>query len=113
MQKQKSSVLLLIIKIILYNGQADSSTLNQIATDLVAEDVDVIIPIATPTAMIMQAATEENQIPVVFSAVSDPVTAGLVESMDKPGSNITGTSDALNTEAVMDLMFAANKDIKK
>ena len=33
--------------------------------------------------------------------------------MDKPGSNITGTSDALNTEAVMDLMFAANKDIKK
>lgn len=96
-----------------YNGQADSSTLNQIATDLVAEDVDVIIPIATPTAMIMQAATEENQIPVVFSAVSDPVTAGLVESMDKPGSNITGTSDALNTEAVMDLMFAANKDIKK
>ena len=43
--------------------------------------------------MIMQAATEENQIPVVFSAVSDPVTAGLVESMDKPGSNITGTSD--------------------
>lgn len=73
----------------------------------------MIIPIATPTAMIMQAATEENQIPVVFSAVSDPVTAGLVESMDKPGSNITGTSDALNTEAVMDLMFAANKDIKK
>ena len=37
-----------------YNGQADSSTLNQIATDLVAEDVDVIIPIATPTAMIRQ-----------------------------------------------------------
>ncbi|MCI5621490.1 MAG: ABC transporter substrate-binding protein [Lachnospiraceae bacterium] len=95
-----------------YNGQADSSTLNQIATDLVAENVDVIIPIATPTAMIMQAATEENQIPVVFSAVSDPVGAGLVASLDAPGSNITGTSDALNTEAVFDLMFAANPDIE-
>jgi len=51
-----------------YNGQADSSTLNQIAADLVAEGVDVIIPIATPAAMIMQNATEDNQIPVVFSA---------------------------------------------
>lgn len=95
-----------------YNGQADSTTLNQIATDLVAEEVDIIIPIATPTAMIMQAATEENQIPIVFSAVSDPVGAGLVASLDAPGSNITGTSDALNTEALFDLMFAANPDIQ-
>lgn len=96
-----------------YNGQADSSTLNQIATDLVAEEVDVIIPIATPAAMIMQAATEESQIPVVFSAVSDPVSAGLVDSMDAPGSNITGTSDALNTQAIMEMMFAADEDIEK
>lgn len=96
-----------------YNGQADSTTLNQIATDLVAEEVDIIIPIATPAAMIMQAATEENQIPVVFAAVSDPVSAGLVESMDEPGSNITGTSDALNTQAIMDMMFAADEDIEK
>ncbi|MEI3110842.1 MAG: ABC transporter substrate binding protein [Oscillospiraceae bacterium] len=78
------------------NGQADSTTLNQIASDLVADNVDVIIPIATPAALIMQTATEENQIPVVFSAVSDPVSAGLVESLDAPGSNVTGTSDALN-----------------
>lgn len=96
-----------------YNGQADSTTLNQIATELIASEVDVIVPIATPTAMIMQNATEDNQIPVVFAAVSDPVGAGLVASLDAPGSNITGTSDALNTKAVMDLMFAANPDIKK
>lgn len=96
-----------------YNGQADATTLNQIATDLIASEVDVIVPIATPTAMIMQNATEENQIPVVFSAVSDPVGAGLVASLDAPGSNITGTSDALNTKAVMDLMFAANPQITK
>lgn len=95
-----------------YNGQADSSTLNQIATDLIAEKVDIIVPIATPTAMIMQAATEDNPIPIVFSAVSDPLTAGLVKDMKAPGSNITGTSDAFNTDSLMDLMFTANPDIK-
>lgn len=96
-----------------YNGQADASTLNQIAADLVAEGVDVIIPIATPAAMIMQNATEENQIPVVFSAVSDPVGAGLVASMDAPGANITGTSDALDTQAVLNLIMAANPQTAK
>lgn len=95
------------------NGQADSTTLNQIASDLIADQVDVIVPIATPAAMIMQTATEDNQIPVVFSAVSDPVGAGLVASLDAPGSNITGTSDALNAAAVIDLMLAANPDLKK
>ncbi|MCD7854947.1 MAG: ABC transporter substrate-binding protein [Clostridiales bacterium] len=96
-----------------YNGQADSTTLNQIAADLVAEQVDVIIPIATPAAMIMQAATENDPIPVVFSAVTDPVSAGLVETLEAPGSNITGTSDALDTEAVFNLIVAANPEISK
>lgn len=96
----------------LKNGQADSTTLNQIASDLIADEVDVIIPIATPAALIMQAATEDNQIPVVFSAVSDPVGAGLVTSLEAPGSNITGTSDALNAEALIDLIIAADPDIK-
>lgn len=96
-----------------YNAQADPSTMNQIATDLIADEVDVIIPIATPVAMVMQSATEDNQIPVVFSAISDPVGSGIVESMDAPGANITGVSDMLDTEAIMDLMLAANPDIKK
>ena len=94
------------------NGQADSTVLNQIAADLIADEVDILVPIATPTAMIMQAATEENKIPVVFSAVSDPVGAGLVESMEAPGSNITGTSDALDTDAVLNLMLLANPEVK-
>lgn len=100
-----------------YNGQADATTMNQIAADLIASEVDIIVPVATPTAMVMQNATAENKradgslIPVVFSAVSDPVGAGLVASMDAPGSNITGTSDALNTTAVFDLILAADPDI--
>ena len=96
-----------------YNGQADATVMNQIASDLINDNVDAIVPVATPVAMVMQAATEETQTPVVFSAVSDPVIAGLVESMDKPGSNITGTSDMLDTDAIMDLMLAAQPDIKK
>lgn len=96
-----------------HNGQADSTVLNQIATDLVADKVDIIIPIATPAALIMQNATEENQIPVVFSAVSDPEGAGLVQSNAAPGANITGTSDAIDTVGIMNLIVTANPDAKK
>ena len=93
------------------NGQADSSTINQMVTELINDEVDILVPIATPTAMICQAATEDNQIPVVFAAVSDPEGAGLVKSNDAPGSNVTGTSDALNTEAVLDLMIEQDRDL--
>lgn len=96
-----------------HNGQADASVLNQIAVDLVADEVDVIIPIATPAAMIMQNATEDNQIPVVFSAVSDPEGAGLVTSNDAPGANITGTSDGIDTEGIFGLIMAVNPDTDK
>jgi len=94
------------------NGQGDSTVLLQQAAQLIDDGVDVIIPIATPAAAVAQSATEDNLIPIVFSAVSDPVIAGLVESMDAPGANITGTSDALNTNAILDLMFIANPDIE-
>lgn len=96
-----------------YNGQADQSILTQIAAELVADEVDIIIPIATPTAVVMQSATEDNQIPVVFSAVSDPVGAGLVADVNTPGANITGTSDAIDTDAIFALMFAANPGTAK
>ena len=96
-----------------YSGQGDQSVLNQIGTQVVSEDVDVIIPIATPAAMIMQNATEDNQIPIVFSAVSDPVGAGLVASADAPGANITGTSDAIDVAQIMDFILAADPDAAK
>lgn len=92
------------------NGEGDATVINQIASNLVTDGVDIIVPIATPTAVVMQTATEDNQIPVVFSAVSDPVGAELVDSMDKPGGNITGTSDALDTSAIFKLMTTADPD---
>lgn len=96
-----------------YNGQADGTVLNQIVTDVIADEVDAIVPIATPTAVLFQSATEDNQIPVIFSAVSNPVEDGLVASADKPGANITGTSDGINTEAIFKLMLIQNPDLEK
>lgn len=95
------------------NCNADADVMNQIIANFIAEDVDLMVGVATPVAMAMQAATEGTDIPVVFAAVSDPVAVSLVESMDAPGGNITGTSDYLNTEAIMNLIFAANPDAKK
>ena len=92
------------------NCNADASVMNQIIADFQADNVDLMVGVATPVAMAMQAATEDSDIPVVFSAVSDPVSTGLVESLEAPGANITGTSDFLNTTALMDLIFAADPD---
>lgn len=94
------------------NCNTDSAVLNQIIANFMADKVDLMIGVATPVAVAMQAATEGTDIPVVFAAVSDPVGAGLVESLEAPGANITGTSDYLDTDAILDLIFAANPDAK-
>lgn len=92
------------------NGQGSADTLAQIGAELVADEVDIIVAIATPTAQTMVSATEGTDIPIVFSAVTDPVGAKLVSDLNAPGGNVTGTSDALNTNAILDLMMAANPD---
>lgn len=92
------------------NCNADANVLNQIIANFIAAKVDLMVGIATPVAMAMQSATEENRIPVVFSAVSDPLYSGLVYSLEAPGSNITGTSDYLDSNAVMNLIFALNPE---
>ncbi|MDD6276557.1 MAG: ABC transporter substrate-binding protein [Clostridia bacterium] len=95
------------------NCNADSNVMNQIISNFIADEVDLMVGVATPVAMAMQSATEGKDIPVVFSAVTDPVSVNLVDSLEAPGSNITGTSDYLNTNAIMDIMFETDKDIKK
>lgn len=94
------------------NCEADPSVMNQIIADFIADEVDIMVGVATPVAMAMQSATEDNQIPVIFAAVSDPEAAELVESNEKPGANITGTSDFLNTNALLDLVLAQNPEAK-
>ncbi len=95
------------------NCNADANVLNQIIANFISDDVDLMVAVATPVALAMQAATEENRIPVIFAAVSDPMAAGLVDSLDAPGGNISGTSDFLDTTAIMNLITALNPEIKK
>lgn len=91
-----------------YSGQGDQSVLTQIGTQVISEGVDAIIPIATLAAQVMATCAEETQTPVVFAAISDPEGAELT-GIDY----VTGTSDALNTEFIMDMMLAQNPDVQK
>jgi len=90
-----------------YNGQNDTSMLTQIATQVVADDPDMIIPIATLAAQYAVLAAEGTDIPIVYAAISDPESAGLVGL-----PNVTGVSDALNTPFILDMMLAAQPDVK-
>lgn len=101
------------VEFVAQNAQADMNTITTIASQYIEQGVDLLIPIATPTAMICQNATSENNLPVVFAAVSDPVGAGLVESMDAPGANITGSSDALDTANIFNLITTLNPELTK
>ena len=90
-----------------YNGQNDASTLNQIGTQVVDGGFNAVVPIATLAAQTMVTATEGLNMPVVYAAISDPEAAGLT---DLP--LVTGTSDALNTPFILDMMLAVNPDIQ-
>ena len=90
-----------------YNGQNDTTMLGQIGAQALDDKVDMIIPIATLAAQTMVTAAEGTGIPIVYAACSDPETAGLT-GLD----NVTGTSDALNTPFILDMMLAVNPDIK-
>ncbi len=89
----------------------DGVTQSAIVQSFSGDQKDVVVAIATPTAQ--AAANISNQIPVVFSAVSDPVGAGLVESLEAPGGNITGTSDEIQVELILELALKINPDLKK
>ena len=89
------------------NGQNDTSMLTQIATQVVADKPDMIIPIATLAAQYAVLAAEGTDIPVVYAAISDPESAGLTGL-----STVTGVSDALNTPFILDMMLAAQPDVK-
>ena len=94
------------------SGNSADSDCTNFAKNMVAANYDMIIAIATPAAKSAFAATDDTEIPVIFCAVSDPVTAGLVESMDAPGYLCTGTSDVLDLEAQVALIKAMQPEVK-
>ncbi len=81
------------ISITYENAQGNITTASQIAQKFVGVDPSVIVAISTPSAQTVQAAIRDTQMPMVFSAVTDPIAANLVKDYDKPGLYITGTVD--------------------
>ena len=90
-----------------FNGQNDATTLNQIGTQVVSDGYDAVIPIATLAAQCMATACESTKTPVIYAAISDPTAADLTDI-----DYVTGTSDALNTQSIMDMIFAVQPEAK-
>ena len=89
--------------VIKYQNAANQiSNLDTIMSGYASDKADIIIAIATPTAQSAQ--NFSDKVPVIFSAVSDPVGAGLVKSLNKPGGNVTGTSDEVQVDQICDLI---------
>ena len=90
------------------SGQNDPTILKQLSDQAIADNVDAIAPIATSAAQIAALSAEDSKTPVVYAAISDPAAANLT-GIDY----VTGTSDALNTEFIMDMMFAQTPNVAK
>lgn len=99
------------LKIDYKNAQGDMNTLNTIAQGFASDNVDMIFAIATPSAQAAANATKD--IPILFTAVTDPVVTKLVESMEKPNGNLSGTIDAVSIEKQFEQLVQLSPDSKK
>ncbi|MDD3222529.1 MAG: ABC transporter substrate-binding protein [Clostridia bacterium] len=94
------------------NAQGDTANASMIAQNFVSKKYDLVCAVATPSAMACFNAAQGTEIPTIFTAVSDPVAAELVASLEAPGSNCTGTSDALPVEDQLKMIRAMMPDAK-
>jgi putative ABC transport system substrate-binding protein len=101
------------VSYILKNSQGDNSIAMSIAKSFVSDKCDLIFAISTPSTQVCAQEIKGTNIPLVFGAVTDPITAGLVNSLEKPGGNITGTSDKWPTDAQFDLLLQLCPNVKK
>ena len=92
------------------NAQGDQSNLQTIAQQFLADEVDIILSISTPATQVMAAATEE--IPIVGTAITSFEEAGLVDSDEAPGTNVTGTHDMRPVAEQIDLLLQVVPDAK-
>ena len=95
------------------NSQADTGTASTIADNFVSKNVNLICAIATPSAMSAYNSCLDSEIPVVYTAVSDPVGAGLADEEGNSVGNITGTSDKLPVEEQLKMIRDLMPDAKK
>jgi len=100
-----------------HNAQANMGTATQIAQQMVGEKADLLIAIATPSAQTcaqaLKKAPADMKRPLLFTAVTDPVGAGLVTNLKRPENGITGVSDLLPITKHMEMVLAYKSDIKK
>jgi putative ABC transport system substrate-binding protein len=101
------------VRIDFQNAAADMSIGDLQAKTMVSGGASMLVGIATPAAMSCYAAARDSGVPVVFIAVSDPVAAGIVSSIEAPGGNCTGVSDVLNFPAQLELIRAFLPDAAK
>lgn len=94
------------------NSQADVNTSSKISEKFVEDEVDLILAIATLAAQSAKMATRQKKIPVLFSAVTDPVAAELVADLGQPGDNLSGTTDMAPMEEQLRLFQAIDPRIK-
>ena len=99
------------IKLDQQNAQADQSNLNSIAQRFVSDKKDLVLAIATPSAQTM--ANASHDIPIMGTAITDYVTAKLVQSNEHPGGNVSGTSDMTPVEKEVDLIIALVPNVKR
>ena len=93
------------------NAQNNRAVSGQIARKFVGDRLDLIMAISTPSAQDAAAGTKE--IPILFSAVTDPVSAGLVKTLDSPGGNLSGTTDRSPTARQVDLVLEILPAVKR
>ena len=100
------------LKVKFDNAQADGGTAAQIANDFVSKKVDLICAIATPMAQSAYGAAKDTNIPVIFTAVTDPIMAELAQEDKTPSGNITGTSDKLPVTKQLEMIRKVLPDAK-
>jgi putative ABC transport system substrate-binding protein len=99
-----------------HNAQANMATANQIAQVIAGEKPDLVLAIATPSAQacaqVIKKAPHMREIPLLFSAVTDPKGAGLVDDLDRPGANITGVSDMTPVDKHLDMIMDIHPELE-
>jgi putative ABC transport system substrate-binding protein len=98
------------IKIDYQNAQGDMSVAKTIADKFVTDKVDLVLAVATQAAQAM--ANASSDIPILVTAITDPVDAGLVDSLEEPGRNVTGTSDLTPVKSQLELLKQLVPDVK-
>jgi len=101
------------VKYDISSPEGDMSLAANIARKFVSQKVDLILSIATPTTQACYKAAKGTSIPVIFGAMTDPVSAGVADSWEKPGGNVTGCSDWMDVGTQIKLLMEICPNTKK